>query len=98
MHRLRMCMVCLNHRDELDRSILDLDSGQKGQISMLQSQRQTQDRLVVARIRVYCMYDILLNIVSMRAINIALASFIYTRLFIHVHSYTDYSYVSQGNA
>ena len=34
----------------------------------------------------------MLYIVSMRAINIALASFIYIRLFI----YTDYSYITKG--
>ena len=33
---------CLNHRDELDRLTLDLNSRQKGQISMLQSQRQAR--------------------------------------------------------
>ena len=50
MHSLCVYMICLNHdhRDELDRSILDLDSRQKGQISMLQSQKRTQHRLVVA--------------------------------------------------
>ena len=48
MHSLCVCMICLNHRDELDRSILDLDSKRKGQISMLRSQRQTRHRSVVA--------------------------------------------------
>ena len=75
MHSLCVCMICLNHRDELDRSVLDLDSKRKGQISMLRSQRQTQHRSVVARLRVYAY--------CMHAINIALASFINTRLFIH---------------
>ena len=42
----------------------------------------------------YCMHECYIIIVSIRAINIALASFIYTRLFI----YMDYSYVSQRNA
>ena len=50
------------------RSTLDLYSGRKGQISTLQSQRQTQDRSVVARVRVYVLHAI--YIVSMRAINI----------------------------
>ena len=53
MHSVCVCMICLNHRYEPDRPTLDLYSGQKGQISMLQSQRRTQDRLVVARVRVY---------------------------------------------
>ena len=29
MHSLRTCMLCLNHRDELDKSTLDLNSRQK---------------------------------------------------------------------
>ena len=84
MHSLCRCMICLNHRDELDRSILDLDSGQKGQMSMLQSQRQTQHRSAVARVCVcvYCMMMNMLYIVSMHAINIALVSFIYTRIIV----------------
>ena len=81
MHSLCVCMICLNHRDELDRSTLDLYSGRKGQISMLQSQRRTQDRSVVARVRVYVYAYCMLYIVSMRAINIALASFIYTPIY-----------------
>ena len=78
--------ICLNHRDELDRSTLDLYSGRKGQISMLQSQRRTQDRSVVARVRVYVLhaiYYIYSKHVCYKLISIALASFIYTRLFIH---------------
>ena len=57
MHSLCVCMICLNHRDEIDRLILDLDRGRKGQISMLQSQRRTQHRSVVARVYVYCMHE-----------------------------------------
>ena len=34
MHSLCMCMPCLNHRDELDRLTLDLDSRQKRQIDV----------------------------------------------------------------
>ena len=34
MHSLCVCMLYLNHRDELDRSILDLDSRQKRQIDV----------------------------------------------------------------
>ena len=73
MHSLCMCMICLNHRDELDRLILNLNSGQRGQISILNH----SDELSIDRswhAYVYCMHDI----VSMRAINIALASFVYT--------------------
>ena len=35
MHSLCVCMICLNHRDELDRSILDLYSGRKVILSLL---------------------------------------------------------------
>ena len=34
MHSLCVCMLYLNHRDELDRSTLDLDSRQKRQIDV----------------------------------------------------------------
>ena len=34
MQSLCLCMLCLNHRDELDRSTLDLDSRQKQQIDV----------------------------------------------------------------
>ena len=38
-----MRVLCLNHRDELDRSTLDLDSRQKTTLrSMFQSQRRTR--------------------------------------------------------
>ena len=34
MHSLCVCVLCFNHRDELDRSTLDLDSRQKRQINV----------------------------------------------------------------
>ena len=34
MHSLCVCMLYLNHRDELDRSTLDLDSRQKRQMDV----------------------------------------------------------------
>ena len=34
VHSLCVCMLYLNHRDELDRSTLDLDSRQKRQIDV----------------------------------------------------------------
>ena len=34
MHSRCVCMLCLNHRDELDRSTLDLNSRQKRQIDV----------------------------------------------------------------
>ena len=78
MHSLCVCMICLNHRDELDRSTLDLYSGRKGQISRCFNHRDEVriDQSWHAYAYMYCM----LYIVSMRAINIVLASFIYTRI------------------
>ena len=56
----RSCMHrCLNHRNDVDRLTLDLNSRRKQQISLLQSQRQTQqhstDRSQHAY--AYCMHD-----------------------------------------
>ena len=47
---------------------------------MLQSQRQTQDRSVVARVRVYVLHAIYSKHACYKY---SLASFIYTSLFIH---------------
>ena len=80
-------MLCLNHRDELDRSILDLDSRQKRQInvSVTKTNSTAQYRSVRyvyarrTRTRIVCM--------NVCVLYIALGGFIYTR-----------GYVSQKNA
>ena len=63
-----MRVLCLNHRNELDRSTLDLDSRQKRQI---QTRQHSTDRYVArVRARIACM--------NVCVLYIALASFIYT--------------------
>ena len=51
-----VCMLCLNHRDELNRSTLDLDSRQKRQIdvSVTETNSTAQYRSVpyVARVHI----------------------------------------------
>ena len=46
MHSLCVSILCLNHRDELDRSTLDLDSRQKRQIDVSDSHRDEFDSTV----------------------------------------------------
>ena len=79
---MRACVLCLNHRDELDRSTLDLNSRQKRQInvSVTEMNSTAQYRSVSStRTRIACM--------NVRELYIVLASFIYT-----------WDYVSQKNA
>ena len=79
---MRVTVLCLNHRDELDRSTLDLDSRQKGQInvSVTEMNSTAQYKSVRGtRTNIACMNVCVLCIV--------LASFIYT-----------WDYVSQKNA
>ena len=77
-----MHVLCLNHRDELDRSTLELDSRQRRQInvSVTETNSTAQYRSVHStHTRIACMNVCMLYI--------ALASFIYT-----------WDYVSQKNA
>ena len=86
-HSMHVHMLCLNRRDGLDRSTLDLDSRQKQQInvSVIKTNSTAQYRSVryvyarSTRTRIVCM--------NVCVLYIALASFIYTR-----------DYVSQKNA
>ena len=80
MHNL--CVLCLNHRDDLNRSTLDLYSRQKRQIdvSVTETNSTAQYRSVRStRMCIACM--------NVCVLYIALASFIYT-----------WDYVSQKNA
>ena len=62
MHSLcvRVCILCLNHRDELDRSTLDLDSRQKQRIDV--SVTETNSTAQYRSVRyiyayAYCMHE-----------------------------------------
>ena len=83
---MRVHAICLNHRDELDRLTLGLDSRQKRQIDVsvtgLTRQYSTVQIGMVHSTRIAC---ICMN--ACGVLYIALASFIYTR-----------DYVSQKNA
>ena len=72
-----MRVLCLNHKDELDRSTLDLYSRQKRQIRMFQLQRRTRQHSTdryVARRTWYCMHE------CMRAIYSASSLYLYIGL------------------
>ena len=62
-------MLRLNHRDELDRSTLDLDSRQKRQIDVSVTEMNSTAQYST-RMRIACM--------NVCVLYIALASFIYT--------------------
>ena len=62
MHSLCVCMLCLNHRDELDRSTLDLDSRQKRQINV----SVTETNSTVQRMNVCVLYIALASFIYTR--------------------------------